>query len=465
MIRNFSIKVLALFFLSIFVYIILNVIYINNLKFKNFINDNYPKIKKTIFATPAILDLEDELRETLASLQMKPSYLERKINKTQFLKFKENKYSLDIYTYKGKRMKAVGFIDFHNEDLFIVSGTGEIKFINVKNISKIETEATKVATNIKDLIKDKTFYDVSENLLSQFNSVSDILIYDDFIYLSFNRKLKDNCYTKSIIRSKINKKFLKFEDFFFNKTECRKFDKDKRKFNGHQSGGRMIVISKNSHHNFFNKNNDKILFTVGDYRSNRSNNIPLAHDENSIFGKTLLLDIQNKEYKIFSKGHRNPQGLYYDNNDKIIISTEHGPYGGDEINILYRGKNYGWPISSYGENYPRAEGEKNKDFYFKKNHVNFGYEEPIIAFTKSIGISEIIKVPKNFHYKWDGSYLATSLNGHVILRFNLDKKLKKIQSIEIINIGERVRDIKFWENKIFTILENSASIGVYSIEK
>ena len=227
MIKNFSIKILTLIFLSAFVYIILNIIYIKNLRFKTFVSVNYPKIQKTIFATPAILDLEDELRDVLYNVKMKPSYLERKINKTQFVNFKEDKYLLGSYTYKAKRMKAVGFIDFHNENLFIVSGTGEVKFINVKNISKIETEATKVATNINDLINDKTFYDVSENMLSQFNSISDILIYEDFIYLSFNRELKDNCYTKSIIRSKINYKFLKFEDFFFNKKECRKFDKDK----------------------------------------------------------------------------------------------------------------------------------------------------------------------------------------------------------------------------------------------
>ncbi len=215
--------------------------------------------------------------------------------------------------------------------------------------------------------------------------------------------------------------------------------------------------------NFFNKSNNKILFSVGDYRSNRSNDNPLAQDEKSIFGKTILIDVDTKDYKIFSKGHRNPQGLFYDKNLQIIISTEHGPYGGDEINVLNYGKDYGWPISSYGENYPRTKADKKKDFYFKKNHDNFGFEEPVIAFTKSIGISEIIKVPVGFHPKWNESYLATSLNGHIILRFNLDKDLKKIQSIEIINVGERMRDIKFRKDKILMILENTASLGVYTL--
>ena len=109
----------------------------------------------------------------------------------------------------------------------------------------------------------------------------------------------------------------------------------------------------------------KILFTIGDYRSNRIKKIPLAQDENSIFGKTLLIDLETKEYKIiFTKGHRNPQRLYYDKQDNIIVSTEHGPYGGDEINILKIGKNYGWPIASYGEKYPKFDNKKIKDFLF-----------------------------------------------------------------------------------------------------
>ena len=361
-------------------------------------------------------------------------------------------------------MKAVAFIEFYKKNLFVVSGIGEISYILDEDILEFQNKRLNISSNIKDIIKDESFYDYENQISksSEFNSVSDILIHNDFIYLSLNRLVKDNCYTKSILRAEINFEYLEFKDFFFHKTECIKKNNDISKFNGHQSGGRMIVIDKGSNYNSFNSSSDKILFTVGDYRSNRSKKIPLAQDENSIFGKTLLIDVENKQYKIFTKGHRNPQGLYYDKKDNIIISTEHGPYGGDEINILYEGKNYGWPISSYGENYPRSK-IKTKDFYFEKNHADFGFEEPVIAFTKSIGISQIVKVPNNFHSKWKNSYLATSLNAHVILRFSLNKKFNKLQSVEIINIGERIRDIKFYNNKIYTILENTGSLGVFNI--
>ena len=58
---------------------------------------------------------------------------------------------------------------------------------------------------------------------------------------------------------------------------------------------------------------------------------------------------ENIEYNIFSLGHRNPQGLVV--KDDFIFSLEHGPQGGDELNIILKGKNYGWPITSYGTRY------------------------------------------------------------------------------------------------------------------
>jgi len=464
MLKNPSVKIFVSILILFFIYLFLNFLYIKNNSFKNFIS-LYPKIQKTVFATPALLELQEKITSlSEKKIIIRPSYLERKIYKTQFLNFNEIKYPLNSYIYTGKFMKAVAFIEFYKKNLFVVSGIGEISYILDEDILEFQNKRLNISSNIKDIIKDESFYDYENQISksSEFNSVSDILIHNDFIYLSLNRLVKDNCYTKSILRAEINFEYLEFKDFFFHKTECIKKNNDISKFNGHQSGGRMIVIDKGSNYNSFNSSSDKILFTVGDYRSNRSKKIPLAQDENSIFGKTLLIDVENKQYKIFTKGHRNPQGLYYDKKDNIIISTEHGPYGGDEINILYEGKNYGWPISSYGENYPRSK-IKTKDFYFEKNHADFGFEEPVIAFTKSIGISQIVKVPNNFHSKWKNSYLATSLNAHVILRFSLNKKFNKLQSVEIINIGERIRDIKFYNNKIYTILENTGSLGVFNI--
>jgi len=87
--------------------------------------------------------------------------------------------------------------------------------------------------------------------------------------------------------------------------------------NPHEGGGRIV-----------NYKGKLILLSVGSYGINK-----LPQDNNSIFGKIIAIDIDSGKHKIVSMGHRNPQGLYYDEAHDVIISTEHGPNGGDEINI------------------------------------------------------------------------------------------------------------------------------------
>ena len=83
--------------------------------------------------------------------------------------------------------------------------------------------------------------------------------------------------------------------------------------------------------------------------------------------KIIKININNGEYKIISMGHRNPQGLYFDKDNNFILETEHGPRGGDEINLINIREfnnnkilNYGWAISSYGEHYGGKKAERNK---------------------------------------------------------------------------------------------------------
>ena len=96
----------------------------------------------------------------------------------------------------------------------------------------------------------------------------------------------------------------------------------------------------------------------------------LAQDQNSINGKIIQINTLNSNYKIFSMGHRNPQGLFYDKNNNFILETEHGPQGGDEINIIRidnnkneKIQNFGWPIVSAGEHYGGKERDGNDKKY------------------------------------------------------------------------------------------------------
>jgi glucose/arabinose dehydrogenase len=184
------------------------------------------------------------------------------------------------------------------------------------------------------------------------------------------------------------------------------------------------------------------------------NEIDLKPQDNlSYWGKILILNENNNSVQIFSKGHRNILGLYADNN--IILSTENGPRGGDEINRIIYNKNYGWPIASYGA--PYNSGSKTN---YKKNHNE--YYEPIYSFVPSIGISEIIKLDNNFAKEWEDNFLIGSLNDKHLLRVKFNDSFEKVLYIEKIFINERIRDIKYYNQKkiIFLALENTGSLGI-----
>ena len=142
---------------------------------------------------------------------------------------------------------------------------------------------------------------------------------------------------------------------------------------------------------------NSILLAIGDWASYEQfgSNNPQKLD--NLIGKIISININTKKHKILSIGHRNQQGLFYDKQNDIIFSAEHGPLGGDEINLNHNPdskniKNYGWAISSYGDHYKHLDQEalyKIAPLY--KSHKDYGFVEPLKWFTPAIGISQIIK--------------------------------------------------------------------------
>jgi glucose/arabinose dehydrogenase len=194
----------------------------------------------------------------------------------------------------------------------------------------------------------------------------------------------------------------------------------------------------------------------------------LAQDEKSIYGKILKInkrellknDNEKIQYEIFSMGHRNPQGLVKIN-DKIY-SSEHGPQGGDEINLIKEKGNYGWPLESYGTRY--GDGES-----FNKKETEKIFVRPIFSFLPSIAPSSLGKCPKNLSnfYKSNICLISLSLREQSLFVILLEKENNRIQNIEKIKLSNRMRhfgtksngDIFFDDNSFFvstddlTILE------------
>ena len=162
-------------------------------------------------------------------------------------------------------------------------------------------------------------------------------------------------------------------------------------------------------------------------------------------------------------GHRNPQGLFYVKNLNLIINTEHGPKGGDEVNLNFLDQddipNYGWDISSYGVEY---DGTKYKD-----SHSKYGFIEPFKYYTPSIGISELVYLPKEKILDGRKYLLLSSLRAASIYVIKVNDEINKILDEDRIYFPEhRIRDIEYDnENDVFFILfEYTPSIGILKVK-
>ncbi len=349
------------------------------------------------------------------------------------------KYKLPFYN-RDISNKTVAHIDHFENYIIIFTGNGEIFFFKKEDLYKENLDILKIKNNFHQLITDLRFYDDSMNFLNSDEiSIKDIFIDEEILYLSYVKEVKKDCFNTSVLSAKINLNYLNF-DTFFTYDECLSF-KNVEEFNAQQSGGRII--------NYQNK----ILLTIGDYRKRE-----LAQNLESNFGKIVSIDKSSKQASIFSFGHRNPQGLYYDSKLDIILSTEHGPKGGDELNIIEEFNNYGWPISSYGEHY---DGTYKKEAPLHKSHKDYGFTEPIYYFPQSIGISEVIRANGIFNPS-KNFFFITSLKDKSIYIFEINTDANLTKLIDKININERVRDIIYLktENIYVTLLENTPSIAL-----
>lgn len=290
------------------------------------------------------------------------------------------------------------------------------------------------------ILGNNNFKNISSNLNS--HKVLDIFIDNKDIYVSYV-KMIDDCYFLYLAKSKIDLIKLNFKNIF-ESTECVSI------FAKRSSGIQSGRIQKTK----INNNSFMLLATAVSSPDDIVTD-PKPQSDKSIYGKIISINLKNYEYSIFSKGHRNILGL--SSIDDVILSTENGPRGGDEINRIYKGKNYGWPIASDGNKY--NGNDLQKDY---ANHLDMNFEQPIFSFIPSIGISEIIKIDNKFAPNWQENYLVGSLFGKHIYRVKFNKTFNKINYFEKIFIGERMRDLKYVpsHSTILMSLENTGSLGI-----
>ena len=363
------------------------------------------------------------------------------IEKIENIKLSNNKmmhkYRFKYGFFNGINYRAKsgsGYIDYHQNSLFVLSPLGILGY-NKNIVDTIYFQ--QIENNIDDFI--------GLNI-----SLRDLFIHQDKIFISFTEEIKKNCYNTSVIYGNINYESIIFNKLFSSK-ECANLHEIDG-FTANQSGGRILNFDDNH-----------ILLSVGEYRARY-----LAQDKKSINGKIIKINIHSGSHSIISMGHRNPQGLYFDKEKNFLLETEHGPLGGDEINLIEVDKinendplNYGWPIASAGEHYCSSKGKDKcpKEIYEKyplyKSHIKYNFIEPLKSFVPSIAPSEITKIGKN-------SYVLGSMKDKSLYFFELTNE-KNIINLKRVEVFERIRDLKFKNNQLYLFLEDTSSIGVISL--
>ncbi|WP_406684735.1 PQQ-dependent sugar dehydrogenase [Seonamhaeicola sp. MEBiC1930] len=204
-----------------------------------------------------------------------------------------------------------------------------------------------------------------------------------------------------------------------------------------------------------------LYFSVGD-RGNRNVNpqditrdggkIYRLNDDGSIPEDNPFVGTNNAKTAIFSFGHRNPQGMVKHPYTGSIWVNEHGPKGGDEINIVEKGKNYGWPVISYGVNY---SGTPFTDITEKD-----GMEQPFFYWVPSIAPSGMTIVSSEKYPNWKGNILVGSLKFKYLERLIIENN-KVIKREKLFEGLGRIRNvIQAPDNYIYVAVENHGIIKI-----
>ena len=156
------------------------------------------------------------------------------------------------------------------------------------------------------------------------------------------------------------------------------------------------------------------------------------HDDGRVPADNPFVNTQGAKPEIWSYGHRNPQGLIYDAETKNLWDVEHGPRGGDELNLVEKGKNYGWPVITYGINY---DGTTITDKTEQE-----GLEQPVTYWVPSIAPCGMTQVKSDRYEGWKNNFLIGALAHQHVARVEVNNG-KYVSQEKLLDKVGRVRAV------------------------
>jgi glucose/arabinose dehydrogenase len=200
------------------------------------------------------------------------------------------------------------------------------------------------------------------------------------------------------------------------------------------TAGRFEVIDKNS-----------VYVTFGDLGYSAIDERTKRGDLGSIY------KLSAKTASRVSEGHRNPQGIVM--YDKVhLLAAEHGPRGGDELNLIKQGSDYGWPFVSYGQPYGGGDYVRPG-----KTGTHAGYPEPLTYWVPSIAPTELVQLPKQGWGNWNGAVVLGTLREEVLVFIKLNQNLQVVEKIQV-DVGHRVRDLEILSNGSMVMSTDSGQL-------
>ena len=270
---------------------------------------------------------------------------------------------------------------------------------------------------------------------------------NNFLYLTYS-KACDKGATTALMRAKFDGKALTEGKDLFVADNCN---------TGNPHFGSKLAFSR-----------DGLLYmTIGERGDrNRSQNTNIhggkilrLKDDGTVPPDNPFVGKPGYKPEIYSYGHRNPQGLAFHPDTGVLWSTEHGPQGGDELNNVQAGKNYGWPVASYGREYG-PNGAIVSEHPWKE-----GIEEPTLLWIPSIGASGLMVYTGEQFPEWKGQIFAGGLSGLQLHRFAFNEKGGLLGRETMLEpLRHRIRDVRQGPDGYIYVAVDQSPGGVLRLE-
>ena len=201
----------------------------------------------------------------------------------------------------------------------------------------------------------------------------------------------------------------------------------------------------------------KLFLTVGDFKTGdfKTEAVKAPQDLNSSFGKAFEIDVRSQSRRLLSYGLRNPEGLAMTESLGLVAVAD-GPQGGDRLDKLVEGGNYGWPDVTLGTDYHKYSFEGRKD-----GGRTGGFVVPIFAWVPSIAPSQVIEL-RGFDERWDGDLLVASLKAQRLFRLRLDGS--RVIYSEPIFMDKRIRDLVVMKPGVLALWTDDARVVLMSVD-